>query len=110
MGIFDQLDDADRSTVLAFAAFLQQRSNTPVPPKEVPPIKLIPRPEHESVVGGIKRLTQSYFMIDKDALMDETSLLMTQHVLKGRPAADVINDLEQMFAHHYQQIKDSENV
>ena len=61
----------------------------------------IPRPKEESVVGAIKRLSHSYFMLDRSAMLNDTSSLMGAHVLQGRPASEVIDELEALFARHY---------
>jgi hypothetical protein len=40
-------------------------------------------------------------MLDRHLMLDETSTLMAGHVLRGRPARDVIDELEALFARHY---------
>lgn len=96
------LDPAERETLLAFADFLVARAEpsscAPSVPREPRPA---PRPEQESVVGAIKRLSQSYDMLERNILLHETSALMSSHVLQGRPAGDVIDELEALFARHY---------
>jgi hypothetical protein len=54
------------------------------------------------VVKAIKRLSESYFMLDKDHMINETSALMAQHIMQGRAAAEVIDELEAVFSRHYQ--------
>jgi hypothetical protein len=61
------------------------------------------RPEGESVVMAIKRLTRTYPMIDRRKLMGPTSLLMSQHALQGRAATEVIDELEVVFERHYRE-------
>ncbi len=61
-----------------------------------------PAPEGESVIAAIKRLSKSYSMLNKGDMLHETSDLMSAHVLKGRPAEEVIDELEIMFLRHYQ--------
>ena len=101
--LFRELDDAARSTVLDFAAFLQQRGE----PGEqtLPEPELIAAKPGETVVGAIKRLSASYPMLDKGKMLDETSTLVTQHVMQGRDKLEVIAELEQVFAEHYQRLK-----
>lgn len=65
----------------------------------------IQRPEEESVIIAIKRLAITYPMVNKDKLLHQTSELMAGHVMHGRAAADVIDEMEQLFAEHYQQLK-----
>ena len=96
------LDPNARQTLLAFADFLVARiesgAGEPVVVHEPRPR---PRPERESVVGAIKRLSESYHMLERDALLHETSNLMSAHVLQGRAASEVIDELEALFARHY---------
>jgi hypothetical protein len=66
----------------------------------------ITRPAQETVVGAIKRLSLSYHMLDRRRMLDETSSLMAAHVLNGRPARDVIDELEALFARHYDAYRD----
>ena len=103
LAIFRQLSAEDAQTLEAFAAFLQQRGNgVPAVPSV---IQAIPRPEAESVVAAIKRLTATYPMLDTTKILDETSGLMSQHIIQGRPAIEVIDDLEQLFRRHYDEFQ-----
>ena len=54
------------------------------------------------MIGAIKRLNASYPMLESRRLLDETSLLMSQHVLQGRDVNQVIDELEQLFRRHYE--------
>nr|VFJ60768.1 MAG: hypothetical protein BECKDK2373C_GA0170839_108412 [Candidatus Kentron sp. DK] len=99
--LFSQLSRDDRKTLLAFAEFLAERggvSAEEAPPKE--PVA-IPRPEKESVVGAIRRLSRTYPMLDKATMLNETSSLMGEHVLHGQPAREIIDRLEAAFERHY---------
>jgi len=98
--IFSELPEADQKSLVDFGEFLLSRVDRNPPSLE---INLIPRPETESVVSAIKRLTQSYPMLDRGKLFNETSSLMTQHVMQGRATSDVIDDLETLFTKHYHQ-------
>lgn len=96
------LEPADRDTLLAFGEFLAsrgagQRQATSAPLEPAP----VPRPQAESVVGAIKRLSRQYYMLDRSAMLNDTSTLMGAHVLQGRPADAVIDELEALFARHY---------
>lgn len=102
--LFQTLPPAERATLLAFADFLAQRSAPPDSDAETlprPPQPLV-RPEIESVVGAIKRLSQTYDMLDRSLLLHETSALMSAHVLRGQTAVSVIDELEALFSLHYQ--------
>lgn len=57
------------------------------------------------LVKAIKRLTATYPMIARDLLLNETSALMSAHVIQGRTAVDIIDELERVFAKHYAQLK-----
>ena len=104
--IFAGLDAQARSTLTAFAEFLAVRQTDAVAQEEQPPAEpmVIPRPDEETVIGAIKRLSQSYHMLDRSALLTETSSLMTAHIVHGRRAEQVIDELEILFSQHYQQL------
>jgi hypothetical protein len=101
---FDRLTPQDRDTVQAFADFLATRESAADAPAETGPLapKPIERPREESVVKAIKRLTQRYHMLQREKLLDETSSLMMSHIMQGRAAPEVIDDLEALFERHYQ--------
>lgn len=104
---YTKLDATDRATLRAFAEFLVSRGggSAKQDEPETKPLepKAIPRPKQETVVGAIKRLSEAYPMIDRQLLLTETSSLMSAHIMQGRPAAEVIDDLEALFAAHYHQ-------
>jgi hypothetical protein len=100
------LGPKDRDSLIAFAEFLQERSRARTAPvQETAQPKDVPRPRQESVVAAIKRLSQTYFMLDRSAMLDQTSALMTAHVVQGKPAEQVIDQLEELFAEHYERLK-----
>jgi hypothetical protein len=113
LGILGRLSAADQQSVTSFAEFLLSRaqSDTAVSPSpsttavDIPEPKLVPRPKDERVVAAVKRLSKAYFMLDKSKMLGVTSDLVTQHILQGREAADVIDELEKVFADHYRQLK-----
>ncbi len=94
-----QLPSAQQQHLLDFALFLVDRYRV-TEPVALP--QLLPRPEQESVVGAIKRLSQSFSMVDRSKMLHESAALMSEHLLQGRPAAEVIDDLERLFRRHYQ--------
>ncbi len=103
--IFKSLNSADKKTLIAFSEFLHSRSS-PLDqiesPSVVPDKPLsIERPETESVVAAIKRLTATYPMVNKDDILHPISNLMTSHIMQGEKAKDVINKLEQLFDDEY---------
>lgn len=104
LSLFKSLPEAERHTLLQFAEFLSERAE-PVP-VEIPEPAPIPRPEEESVVRAMKRLSATYHMIEKSKLLSETSALMAQHIMQGRPAVEVIDELEIVFETHYKRLLD----
>jgi hypothetical protein len=109
LNCFDQLDEPGQNSLLDFAQFLLQKSEpdtAEVVPQKQQPIPH-PRPQDEKVISAIKRLRASYFMLDTDGLLNQTSSLMTQFMMQGRPANEVIDDLEQLFNDHYQKYLES---
>lgn len=107
--VFRSLRREDQDTLIAFAEFLASRGRAEVQ-EEAPLLepKQIQRPRDESVVGAIKRLSQSYHMLDRSAMLNETSSLMGAHVLQGRPAAEVIDELEVLFARYYAKYREEQ--
>ena len=103
---FDKLDQAGRQSLMDYADFLVSRAAKPAAaqaeasaPAEPKPIA---RPASESVVKAIKRLSATYYMLEREQVLDETSSLMMSHVVQGRDAVSVIDDLEKLFEQHYQ--------
>lgn len=103
--LYRSLGPAQQEMLLAFAEFLAGREEATGAAKEIPLPAAMPRPEQESVVKAIKRLMATYHMLDRRKLLPETSSFMTQHVMQGRPAREVIDELEIVFARHYEQFK-----
>ncbi len=100
--LFGGLPAGQQETVLAFVEFLAARN--PAPETVVPQTpQPLPRPAEESVVKAIKRLRETYPMLNPDKLLHETSGLMMKHVMNGKPAAEVIDELEALFARYYEQ-------
>ena len=104
LDLLGQLDAQGREMLLAFAEFLALRNAGSVE-DEAPTLlqhKPLERPERESVVKAIKRLSATYYMLEREQLLDQTSSLMMAHVLQGRDAVSVIDELEIIFSEHYQ--------
>jgi hypothetical protein len=102
--IFQALPEGEAKSLLDYAEFLYARvektttSSSPAPAD-------IPRPERESVVKAIKRLAATYPMVDRAKMLNETSVLMSQHVIQGRDAVEVIDELEILFRTHYERLQ-----
>lgn len=106
---FQQLGAGDQATLLAFAAFLASRSPAPAvtvktEPVTIPEPEIIERPEGESVVGALKRLSKSYPMLDKTEMLSATSDLVATTIMQGRDPVGVIDELEDIFRTHYAQL------
>lgn len=111
--LFKRLDDKDQSALIAFAQFLHQREGAAddAGDQELSqePI-LIERPAQESVVAAIKRLRSSYHMLDASTMLTEASSLMTSHLIHGRSAPDVIDELEELFTQEYAAFLENKNI
>jgi hypothetical protein len=90
------LGEADRHALECYLEFLLQRAadRAPDAPRQPLPIE---RPESESVVAAMRRLTATYPMIDPDRAFHRASALMSDHLIAGRDAGSVIDDLEALF-------------
>jgi len=99
--LFRALGGDRRVGLLDYAEYLQTRDAPDTPEAPQHPVD-IPRPERESVVKAIKRLRATYPMVDRAKLLHETSALMTQHLVHGKSATEVIDELETLFRRLYQ--------
>ncbi len=98
------LPEPERATLLEFAEFLASRAAPQ--PQPIPEPLPISRPDDETVVRAIRRLMDTYPMLDRGKLLHETAHYMTQHVIHGRPTSEVIEELETMFAGHYRELRE----
>jgi hypothetical protein len=108
--LFKKMNSQQQESLLDYASFLVHRADAAAAMEESQE-KLEPlfseRPDNENVVNAIKRLRASYFMLNTDDLLNESSTLMAQFMLQGRDAQEVIDDLERMFDIHYQKYLES---
>ena len=100
--LFNTLDKERQESLFDYAEFLQSKGG--VLKQEVTEPVDVPRPENESVVGAIKRMTQTYPMIDSMKVFAVASNLMTDHMVKGRDAEEVINEIEALFEDTYKKL------
>jgi hypothetical protein len=110
--LFKGLDAGDQNALMAFAEFLHKREgsqNDEIDQEQSQGPIIIERPEEESVVAAIKRLTTSYHMLDTSALLTETSSLMTSHLIHGRSSSEVIDELEALFTKEYEAFVENNN-
>lgn len=99
--LLEQLSATQLKSVLDFTRYLAETEGVAVegqPPRD--PLA-IPRPEEESVIDAIRRLKSTYPMIDAQKMLPGAADLMTQHVMQGREAQQVIDDLEALFRDAY---------
>lgn len=109
--IVQQLSAVPAETLLEFAEFLLARHGGSIieqpknaPAAEIPAPLDIPRPAQESVVKAVQRLRATYPMLDARKLLNQTSELMTQHIMQGREAGEVVEELEALFRSNYAQL------
>ena len=108
--LFAGLDASDQSSLLAFAEYLASRNRPDAPVNEPTPVGVpepqdIERPDDESIVAALKRLARTYPMLDKTEMLGATSDMVATHIMQGTDAALVIDQLEAVFAEHYQKLK-----
>ena len=108
--LFRKLAAGDQATLLAFAEFLAGRGSSPAvavrsEPVAVPDPEPIERPAEESVVGGLKRLSKTYPMLDKSEMLSATSDMVATHIMQGTDATEVVDELEKVFRKHYEMLK-----
>jgi len=99
--LFRELPEAKRQSLLDYAEFLGARESgaSSEPVSQVP--LDIPRPENETVIKAVKRLMQTYPMLEREKLLHETTTQVTRHVVHKDPAPGVIDELELVFKRHY---------
>lgn len=116
LDLFDRLPEDAREQLTVFAEFLVQRAGAEGGPLGQPRHAVpqqpadIARPDSESVVAAIRRLSATFPMLDREPLLHDTSALMTAHIMQGRPAVEVIDELELVFRRHYKRLATGEQV
>ena len=101
---FQQLPVAQQQALLDYAAFLCQRyAEEPEPALQHPMAPLdIPRPEQESVIKAVRRLSKTYPMLDSNFLFEKTSSFMTRHLMRGEDGDTLIDEMEVFFQQAYE--------
>ncbi len=105
LALLRRLPQEQVQQLLEYGEFLVQRYGLP---EEVGEPENISRPHKETVVQAIKRLCTTYPMLDRGMLFNETAMLMSQHMLQGKDAVEVIDELELLFRRHYEIIAKAE--
>lgn len=114
---YSSLNISDKETLLAFAEFLSSRDlnesfdnkdnnnkNINNDVNHIIPLQ-IERPKNETVIKAIKRLTVTYPMVEKEKLLHSISDLITAHMMQGKKAEIVIDELEGLFFNEYESCK-----
>jgi hypothetical protein len=91
--LLESLDETGRRTLVEHAEFLVSRREVQAHPPSV-----APRPTGDNVVQAIRRLNGSYPGLRRAALMQPVGELLSQHMVDGRAAEEVIEDLEALYA------------
>lgn len=105
LAAFERLPAEAQEQLVAFAEFLVERAG-PVPADQPAAPKDIARPAEETVISAVRRLSETYHMLDKSTMLHQTSTLVSAHVLQGRPADQVIDELESLFEASYRALVD----
>jgi len=100
LALFDSLPAQAQQALLDYAEFLKARYPVDIEISHEP--QDISRPGNETVVLAIRRLSKTYPMLDREALLHETSSFMMQHIVQGKQAREVIDDLEVYFRQQYE--------
>ena len=99
--ILRQLPEEQRQSLVDYAEFLAQRYA--IETEAVAEHLLdIPRPDKESVVKAVRRLSKNYPMLDSKALFEKTSSFMMRNLMHGEDSAVLIDEMEMFFEEHYQ--------
>lgn len=103
--LYESLDKERQQSLSDFADFLLAKAGPVV--KDIPEPEDIQRPEKETVVGAVKRLKTQYHMIESMTVFSKASVLMTDHMVKGRDVIEVIDEMEVLFQDEYNKLVDN---
>jgi len=101
--LYREMTDDDQHALIRYAEFLSEAKVEKSVELVTP--TLIPAAENESVVGALKRLSASYPMIDKAKMLDQTSSLMSDHLLRGKAKKEVIKEFDVLFEQEYKKLE-----
>ena len=91
--LFERLDDDGRRTLVEYAEFLAGRLE---PSDDETSVEA--GPPGESVLQAVRRLNRSYPGLRRAALLQPVGELLSQHLVDARAAAEVIAELEALYA------------
>ncbi len=100
--LFSELGAEDRHALLRYAEYLQESAGMEGGSGARQEPLDLPRPDDERVVMAIRRLAKSYPMLNHDRLLRQSADLMSAHLVSGRAAVEVIDELEELFQQQYQ--------
>jgi len=100
--LMNQLSVTHQQSIIDFASYLVEQYSLKSVSDEILEPQPVQRPVDETVVCAIKRLKKTYYMLDTDGLLNKASALMGQHMLQGRAAKSVIDDLQHLFESSYE--------
>lgn len=101
--LFESLDEERQASLADYAQYLLDKHGA-VKKELSEPLDIL-RPEEETVVGAIKRLKETYPMIDSMKVFSSASSLMTEHMVKGRDVGEVIDEMEKLFKDFYTEMQ-----
>ena len=97
---FRQMTPTAQCTLVDFADYLSRRHPVTAPLVSDQPLQ-VPRPVEESVIAAIRRLAETYPMLDRDTVFPAATTLMTRHITGQQAAVKVIDELEALFKARY---------
>jgi hypothetical protein len=92
--LFERLDDEGQRTLVEHAEFLVSRSASAEPA----PTVVETGPPGERVLEAVRRLNRSYPGLRRAALLPQVGELLSQHLVDARAAAEVVAELEALYA------------
>lgn len=98
---FRRLPESQQQTLVDFAEYLakQYAAEEKIVPQE--PVD-ISRPEEESVIKAVRRLSKTYPMLDSREIFEKTSSFMMRNLMHGEGSKTVIDEMEIFFKQSYQ--------
>ena len=107
LSLFKQLDQAEQQVLTRYARFLLADSGVVTSVASLQQPRGLTRPESETVMKALKRLSENYFMLDKDSLLHSCAGKVSDHLLHKRDSDKVIDEIEEIFNGHYESYKSS---
>lgn len=98
---FRLLPEAQKQALADYAEFLCQRYAEEPEPVPQQPLD-IPRPQQETVIKAIQRLSKTYPMLDSKELFEKTSSYMMRNLMHGEDHDVLIDEMEVFFKERYQ--------